>query len=189
MTMRSMVRWEPLATLARLDRELDEIVRGMPPAHRGDAAGGFVPAVDILDEGADVVLRVDLPGIDADRDLELSVRRGRLTLAGRRQPAVLAPLSDQPSVDAGADTSPNGEPAATRAAAEAATGTKEAAATGRVTLSEIRHGAFCRTFVLPDHVTGDDVEASYDRGILTIRIRNVVQPAPQPRRITVTSSR
>jgi HSP20 family protein len=100
-----------------------------------------------------VVLRVELPGIDAERDLDLAIRRSRLVLSGRREPAV-----------------------------------QDEAATGRVTLSEIRHGAFRRTFVLPDHVTGDDVEASYDRGILAIRIRNVVPPPPQPRRIAVTSS-
>jgi HSP20 family protein len=35
---------------------------------------------------------------------------------------------------------------------------------------EVRYGAFRRSFSLPKHVTGDDVTASYDKGVLTVRV-------------------
>jgi HSP20 family molecular chaperone IbpA len=37
-------------------------------------------------------------------------------------------------------------------------------------LRELRYGSFRRSFVLPNHVTADAVSASYDKGILTVRV-------------------
>jgi HSP20 family molecular chaperone IbpA len=37
----------------------------------------------------------------------------------------------------------------------------------------VRYGAFRRSFRLPQHVTGDDVSAGYDAGILTVRVAGV----------------
>ena len=58
---------------------------------------------------------------------------------------------------------------------------------GRTVLAERRHGQFHRAFALPEHVTGDDVEASYDNGLLTVRVRQVRQRPPVPKRIEVTA--
>lgn len=41
---------------------------------------------------------------------------------------------------------------------------------GGRTLREIRYGSFRRSFQLPSHVTGEAVSASYDAGVLTVRI-------------------
>ena len=38
------------------------------------------------------------------------------------------------------------------------------------TLREVRYGSFHRSFALPTHVTADAVSASYDAGILTVRV-------------------
>src|SRR5262249_26870769 len=38
------------------------------------------------------------------------------------------------------------------------------------TLREWRYGSFHRSFALPGHVTADAVSASYDQGILTVRV-------------------
>jgi HSP20 family protein len=37
-------------------------------------------------------------------------------------------------------------------------------------LHEVRYGSFLRTFDLPSHVTADAVSASYDAGVLTVRV-------------------
>ncbi|MFO7192688.1 MULTISPECIES: Hsp20/alpha crystallin family protein [Thermocrispum] len=50
---------------------------------------------------------------------------------------------------------------------------------------EIRTGEFRREFALPKHVTADDVEAEYKDGLLTVRVRNVAKPKPEPRKIPV----
>lgn len=58
---------------------------------------------------------------------------------------------------------------------------------GRRTLRrEIRRGEFSRAFRLPAHVTPDAVQASYDDGMLTIRVVGA-QPAPISQRITIAN--
>jgi HSP20 family molecular chaperone IbpA len=37
-------------------------------------------------------------------------------------------------------------------------------------LHEVRYGSFRRTFTLPAHVTGSDLTATYDKGVLTVRV-------------------
>ena len=38
------------------------------------------------------------------------------------------------------------------------------------TLSEVRYGSFRRSFKLPAHVASDAITASYDAGVLTVRV-------------------
>ncbi len=75
---------DPFTALARFDREFDELVR------RGWGAGrvaraGFVPPVEILTRGGDVLVRLELPGIDVDKDVEVTVDKGRLIIRGERR--------------------------------------------------------------------------------------------------------
>src|SRR5882762_2345135 len=37
-------------------------------------------------------------------------------------------------------------------------------------IREVRYGSFRRTFSLPAHITGDDLTATYDKGVLTVRV-------------------
>lgn len=53
-------------------------------------------------------------------------------------------------------------------------------------VSEVRYGAFRRSFSVPAHVTGDAVSASYDAGVLTVRVSGVYA-GTQPQRITITT--
>jgi HSP20 family molecular chaperone IbpA len=97
------------------------------------ATSGFKPAAEIVKEGDDAIVRVELPGVDVDQDVNVEVDRGRLVIHGEHR--------DQRSEE------------------------KE----GR-TLREIRYGSFRRSFQLPAHVTGDAITASYDAGVLTVRV-------------------
>jgi HSP20 family protein len=54
-----------------------------------------------------------------------------------------------------------------------------------VLVREIRSGEFHREFTLPRGVTADRVEADYDKGLLKVRVREVVRPAAQPTKIKV----
>jgi HSP20 family molecular chaperone IbpA len=56
------------------------------------------------------------------------------------------------------------------------------------TLREVRYGAFRRSFAVPAHVTGDAISASYDAGVLTVRVAGVNKdPAgTQAQRIAIT---
>jgi HSP20 family protein len=59
---------------------------------------------------------------------------------------------------------------------------------GGVLVREIRSGEFRREFTLPRGVTADRVEADYDRGLLKVRVREVVRPAAQPAKVKVRSA-
>ena len=56
----------------------------------------------------------------------------------------------------------------------------------RVLRQEIRRGEFSRAFRLPAHVSADAVHASYDHGMLTIRVAGA-QPAPVSRRVPIAN--
>jgi HSP20 family protein len=54
------------------------------------------------------------------------------------------------------------------------------------TLSEVRYGSFRRTFKLPAHVTSDAISASYDAGVLTVRVASAHKGA-EAQRIAIES--
>ncbi|CAM3299206.1 Hsp20/alpha crystallin family protein [Mycobacterium colombiense] len=115
------------------------------------ATSGFKPAAEIVKDGDDAIVRVELPGVDVDQDVNVEVDRGRLVIHGEHR--------DQRAQE------------------------KE----GR-TLREIRYGSFRRSFQLPTHVTGDAITATYDAGVLTVRVAGALKdPAgSQAQRIEIT---
>lgn len=52
---------------------------------------------------------------------------------------------------------------------------------------EVRYGSFRRSFRLPAGVTADAIEASYDAGVLSVRVRGAYAGSPA-QRIPVTTS-
>lgn len=55
-------------------------------------------------------------------------------------------------------------------------------------LREVRYGSFERSFGLPEHVTADAVTASYDAGVLTVRVSGAyTRPEPTAQRIAVST--
>ncbi|GAB3402017.1 Hsp20/alpha crystallin family protein [Flindersiella endophytica] len=146
--------WDPFSTLARLDREVDELFRRTwTPARTAAgrrAQGSYVPAVDIARDGDDAVLTLELPGVDVEKDVEVEVASGRLTISGKR---------------------------------EERTSTEN----GGTTVRELRYGSFRREFALPDDVKADAVTASYDKGLLEVRISGAARPAVEARKIPVLS--
>jgi len=54
-------------------------------------------------------------------------------------------------------------------------------------LREVRYGSFSRTITLPGEVSGDAITASYESGVLSVRVAGVYA-AEQPRKIQVTSN-
>jgi HSP20 family protein len=111
----------------------------------------FSPAAEIVKDGDDAVVRLELPGVDVEKDVNVEVDRGRLVIHGEHR--------DQHAQEAeGRD--------------------------GR-TLREIRYGSFRRSFQLPAHVTSEAVAASYDAGVLTVRVTGAYA-GTQAQRIAIT---
>ncbi len=112
----------------------------------------FHPAADIVKDGDDAVVRLELPGVDVEKDVNVEVdsKNGvsRLVIHGERR--------DEHSEEN----------------------------QGR-TLREIRYGSFRRSFQLPAHVTSEAVTASYDAGVLTVRVTGVYA-GTQAQKIEIT---
>jgi HSP20 family molecular chaperone IbpA len=53
-------------------------------------------------------------------------------------------------------------------------------------LREVRYGSFRRSFALPEHVTADAVSASYEAGVLTVRVTGAYA-GTEARRIAITA--
>lgn len=75
-----LMRWDPFTALARLDEEFDDLVR----RSFGTSSYQYVPPVEMATEGADVVLTLELPGVDVS-DVDIEVVEGRLTITGERK--------------------------------------------------------------------------------------------------------
>jgi len=128
--------WDPFGSLVRqLEADLGR-------------SNTFVPTADVVREGGDVVVTLELPGIDVEKDVDVEVSEGRLVVTGQRHE-------------------------------------EKSAEENGVIVRESRSGSFRREFALPEHVTADDIEADYDRGLLRIRVREVAKPKAEPRKITV----
>lgn len=108
----------------------------------------FNPAAEIVKDGEDAVVRLELPGVDVDKDVKVEVEHGRLVIHGERR--------DEHAEE------------------------KD----GR-TLREVRYGSFRRSFQLPAHITSEAVSASYDAGVLTVRVAGA-HAGTQPQRIEIT---
>jgi HSP20 family protein len=122
------------------------------PAAADDWFKGFSPAAEIAKDGDDAVARVELPGVDVEKDVNVEVDKGRLVIHGERR-----------------DERANENPA------------KDV----RI-LREVRYGSFRRSFKLPAHVTSEAISASYDAGVLTVRVAGAYKGA-EAQRIAIES--
>jgi HSP20 family molecular chaperone IbpA len=124
--------------------ELSELFAGIP------SLAGMRPVLDthvmrLEDEMKDgrYVVRAEMPGVDPEKDIEITVRDGQLTIRAER--------SEKKDFD------------------------------GR---SEFSYGSFARTVSLPAGADEDNIEATYDQGILTVSV-GVSEPKPAERRVQV----
>lgn len=116
---------------------VDQMLRDVfgPAVQANEATGSaFNPAAEVLKDGEDALVRLEIPGVDIDRDVKVELDGGRLVVSGERRD-------------------------------EHAENTE-----GR-TVREVRYGSFQRSFAVPAHVTADAITASYDAGVLSVRVR------------------
>lgn len=70
----SLVRFDPFELVRDFDRFFESPV---------PQKGTWMPRVDVFERDADLIVRAELPGIDAD-DLDVTVEGGTLTISGSR---------------------------------------------------------------------------------------------------------
>lgn len=79
----AVTRWDPFTVIARVDEDFEGLVRRTWGNALGRTAG-YVPAVDMISDGTDAVIKLELPGLDISNDVEVEVHNGRLTISGER---------------------------------------------------------------------------------------------------------
>jgi HSP20 family protein len=85
--MMALERWRPRGLASspfrELAREMEEAFGRFFPAWSGEERG-WMPAVDMVDEKDEIVVKADLPGLD-QKDVEVTVQDGTLTIRGERK--------------------------------------------------------------------------------------------------------
>ncbi len=84
--MASLMRWDPFGDLLAVPREVDRFFDWTAPIRtmRTDVqAKMLVPTMDVLSRGDDMVVRIELPGIDPAA-VDISVTDGTLAISGER---------------------------------------------------------------------------------------------------------
>lgn len=88
--MANLVRWDPFTDIAvSWQKDIDRMFRGLAESfgttRAADQRVDWLPAADVLTKGEDLVIRLELPGIDPDKDVEIMVEDGTLHVRGQRQ--------------------------------------------------------------------------------------------------------
>jgi HSP20 family protein len=130
---RELMEWRPFREVSRLRREMDRLWddyygsgrRGLQPLQ-----AEFAPAVDVTETAEAVVVKAEVPGMDA-KDINISVTGEVLTIKGEKK-------SEREEKEE------------------------------NYHVVERSYGSFSRSLVLPAAVDLDNIEAKYDKGVLTV---------------------
>ena len=99
---------------------------------RGMSSAGALRVEQYVD-GDESVIRAEIPGVDPDEDIDISVTGDRLTITAKRE------QREESKDDDGFR-------------------------------SEFHYGSFRRTMTLPSGTSADDVKATYEDGVLEVRL-------------------
>jgi HSP20 family protein len=144
---------EIMSPFTRMDRFFDEWMR-LLPARRPFALGVDWPAedvirVDVFRDGDTEVIRAELPGIDPEKDVDITIADGMLRIHAERR-------SDETIEEKG------------------------------FMRRELRYGSMSRTLPLPEGVSESEITASYNNGILEIRVAMPQRQDTTPKKIAIS---
>jgi len=77
----SLVRWEPLRALRRRDDLFDDLFRDFFRRPLSEEGGVLEPAVDVAESDGDVIVKMEMPGVEKDQ-LHLTVADDHVTVRG-----------------------------------------------------------------------------------------------------------
>jgi len=81
-----LARWNPWEELQQLERQMATMSRrAFGAVGRGQTDQVLIPAVDMFTRNGDLVVRAEVPGIDPEKDVEVTVQDGVLVLRGERR--------------------------------------------------------------------------------------------------------
>ena len=83
----TIVRWDPARELDSLQGEMNRLFDGFFGTQKGNGGGSlrrWIPSMDLVEAGDELVLRADLPGMSED-DVAIEIKDNVLTVSGERR--------------------------------------------------------------------------------------------------------
>lgn len=81
----TLVRWDPFRDLLGLQDRMNRLFSDTLVRTTGeDATGAWVPPVDIFEDGENLVLQAEIPGVRKD-EVDIRIENNVLTLSGERK--------------------------------------------------------------------------------------------------------
>jgi HSP20 family protein len=81
----ALIHWQPWQEMEVLSRQLEQLFELTPSnsetANNGTKQRSWTPAVELTTNDTEVILRAEIPGVDA-KDLDVQVMRDRVAIAG-----------------------------------------------------------------------------------------------------------
>jgi HSP20 family protein len=87
----ALVRWDPWQDMLSAQRDFQRLFSRLvgdaaaQSGANGASSGAFVPPTEVFTRGGDLVVRAELPGIDPEKDVNVSLSENILTLTGERR--------------------------------------------------------------------------------------------------------
>lgn len=132
-----LARSNPWRDLFTLEKEMSDLTSRafgsgwFTPVARGTNGGAWTPVVDVFSRDGNLVVRAELPGIDPEKDVDITIQDGVLYIRGERR------HEDRTERD-------------------------------NYYRFESSYGSFQRAVALPQRVKDEDIQASYQNGILEV---------------------
>ena len=134
--------WTPFLDL---ERDMRRFMERFP----SEEARSIRPTIDMRRQNGDLVVTVELAGIDPERDLDITIEDDVLLIKGEKTEEAESKEEDR-------------------------------------FIRERRYGSFERRIALPDGIEPSDVKASYDNGVLTVKVPVPAPSQPEAHRVQIT---
>jgi HSP20 family protein len=147
--MTVLTRFEPFREFTTLQDRMNRLFRDSFSDGRDEnlTTAGFAPPVDVYEDEHNVVLKVEVPGID-EKDIDVRLENNTLTIHGERKFEKEEKEENYRRV-------------------------------------ERQYGSFTRSFTVPSTLDSENVVATYEKGILKVKLAKKAEAKPKQIKINV----
>ncbi len=80
----SLIRWKPFSEIDSLQREMNSLFDSLVPTAADRLSSGFVPAAEMEETPEAILLKLEVPGMDA-KDIDIQVSAESIAISGERK--------------------------------------------------------------------------------------------------------
>lgn len=144
----AITRWDPFRELSTIQDRMNRLFQDSYGGQDQElSTSAFAPPVDVYEDEHNIVLKVEVPGID-EKDIDIRLENNTLVVRGERKFEKEEKEENYHRV-------------------------------------ERRYGSFVRSFSLPNTVDTENVQATYDKGVLKIALAKKAEAKPKQIKVSV----